>query len=448
MTTTITALPSVKGLMSKPNTRSSIDMNRVAAIILGGGQGTRLAPLTITRCKPAICFGGRYRLIDIPMSNAINSGCQKIFIVTQFLSSSLHQHIFRTYRSGSFSSGFIELLPAEQKPKANGWFQGTADAVRQNVDYFIDIPVDYFLILSGDQLYNINFQEMIRFAQETNADLTVAALPVNETDARRMGVLKLNEDRFITEFEEKPQERARLDHLSLPELTLRQMGNNFDKKRKYLGSMGIYLFKRQALLNLLEADSREDFGRHLIPTKVAQGNVAAYLYDGYWEDIGTIESFYEANMTLTSLNPLFNCYDENNPIFFHHFNLPPPKIMSTSMTNAIVCEGSVVEAEEVKNSILGPRTIVKSGTRITNSYVMGNDFYGPPIKSERIPDHLMIGKDCVIDRVIIDKHVHIGNGVTLTNKNKVKHFDNDNLCVRDGIIVITRGSSLPDGFTF
>ena len=448
MTTTTTALPSIKYPISQPHTPTAIDMNRVAAIILGGGQGTRLAPLTITRCKPAICFGGRYRLIDIPMSNAINSGCQKIFIVTQFLSSSLHQHIFRTYRPGSFSSGFIELLPAEQKPKANGWFQGTADAVRQNLEYYIDTPADYFLILSGDQLYNINFQEMIRFAQETDADLTVAALPVNESNAKRMGLLKLNEDRFITEFEEKPQERARLDHMALPELTLRQLGSKFDATRKYLGSMGIYLFKRKALLELLETDLREDFGKHLIPTKVSQGSVAAYLYDGYWEDIGTIESFYEANITLTSANPPFNCYDENNPIFIHQFNLPAPKIMNTSMTNTIICEGSIVEASNVENSILGPRTIIKSGTSIKNSYVMGNDYYVPPIKSERIPENLFIGKDCVIDRAIIDKHVHIGNGVTLTNKNKVMNFDNDHVCVRDGIIVITRGASLPDGFTF
>lgn len=448
MTTTSTVSLRRQCSISKPDTPPSLDMNRIAAIILGGGQGTRLSPLTITRCKPAICFGGKFRLIDIPMSNALNSGCQKIFVVTQFLSSSLHQHICRTYRQGSFSSGFIELLAAEQKPLVHAWFQGTADAVRQNIDYFIDTPVDYFLILSGDQLYNINFQEMIRFAQDTNADLTIAALPVEEKNAKRMGILKVNEDRMITEFEEKPQTREQLDHLCLPELTLKQLGHNFDKQRQYLGSMGIYLFKRKALLDLLEADSREDFGKHLIPTKVSQGSVAAYLYDGYWEDIGTIESFYEANITLTSANPPFNCYDESNPIFSHHFNLPAPKIMNTNVTSSIICEGSIIEAEEIKSSILGPRTIVKSGTSIKDCYLMGNDYYASPVKSERIPEQLSIGKDCQIERAIIDKHVYIGNGVTLINKNKLTHFDNDNVCVRDGIIVITRGTCLPDGFTF
>lgn len=425
-----------------------LDMSRVATIILGGGQGTRLNPLTISRCKPAINFGGKYRLIDIPMSNSINSGCLKIFIVTQFLSSSLHQHIYRTYRLGTFSSGFIELLPAEQKPSSEAWYQGTADAIRQNLDYFIDTPVDYFLILSGDQLYNLNFQHMLRYAYETDADLVVAALPVNETDAKRMGLLKLNEDRFITEFQEKPKERAMLDRMCMPEFTLKQMGDNFDQNRKYLGSMGIYLFKRQALLDLLQCDPREDFGKHLIPTKVSQGKVAAYLFDGYWEDIGTIESFYKANMALTDQNPLFNCYDEKNSIFSYHYNLPAPKIYGTQVNHSIICEGSIIEADEVTRSILGPRTVVKNGTIIRNSYLMGNDFYVPPIASGRIPDTLTIGANCFIDHAIIDKHVRIGNGVQLKNLNKIKEYNSERLYVRDGIIIVTRGADIPDGFVF
>lgn len=433
----------------KHSSQPSIDMSRVAAIILGGGQGSRLAPLTITRCKPAICFGGKYRLIDIPMSNSINSGCLKLFIVTQFLSSSLHQHIYRTYRLGTFSSGFIELLPAEQKPaNNNAWFQGTADAVRQNLEYFIETPVDYFLILSGDQLYNLNFQHMISFAQETDADLVVAALPVNEADAKRMGLLKLNEDRSITEFHEKPQERALLDRMCMPEFTIKQLGDNFDRNRKYLGSMGIYLFKRQALLDLLQCDPREDFGKHLIPTKVSQGKVAAYLFDGYWEDIGTIESFYKANIALTGPNPPFNCYDEKNPIFAYQNNLPAPKISSTRLNHSIVCDGSIIEADEVKKSILGPRTVVKTGTIIRNSYIMGNDFYSPPIASDRIPENLTIGENCIIDHAIIDKHVHIGNGVQLKNKNKLTHYNSEHLYVRDGVIIVSRGTNLPDGFIF
>lgn len=423
-----------------------IDMNRVASIILGGGQGTRLFPLTMTRCKPAISFGGKYRLIDIPMSNSINSGCLKIFIITQFLSSSLHQHIFKTYRLGTFSSGFIELLPAEEKPKKTGWFQGPADAVRQNVDYFIETPVDYFLILSGDQLYNMNFQNMIRYAKYTDADLVVAALPVNEHDAQRMGLLKVDDKNFVTDFYEKPQEIKVLDRFRMTSSNLLKAGLKISPDRHYLGSMGIYLFKREALLELLTQDAREDFGKHLIPTKVKQGSVAAYLYDGYWEDIGTIESFYNANIALTKSYPSFNWYDEDNPIFATPANLPGPKIFNSHIYHSIICEGSLVEADEISNSILGPRSVIKKGSLIKDSYIMGNDFYCPPIPTDRLPNELYIGENCTIRHAIIDKHVHIGNGVQLVNKNQLTHYNSDDIYIRDGIIIVTRGACVPDGF--
>ncbi len=423
-----------------------VDMSRVAAIILGGGQGARLSPLTATHCKPAISFGGKYCLIDVPMSNAIHSGCLMIYIVTQFLSTSLHKHISSTYRSGTFSPGFIELLTAEQRPNEHSWFQGTADAVRQNINYFSEAPVDYFLILSGDQLYNMNFQNMVKFAKETNADLVVAALPVAEAEAKRMGLLKLNEDRSIVDFREKPQEKDVLDHMRIPEFTLKQLDPDFDKSRQYLGSMGIYLFKRKALLDLLKTDPREDFGQHLIPTKVSQGGVAAYLYDGYWEDIGTIESFFKANIALTAPNPLFNCYDDKKPIFSMHLHLPPPKIFNTQVHHAIICEGSVVEGAEIINSILGPRTSIKSGSVVRNSYVMGNDFYNPPIHTERLPARLVIEENCILDHVILDKHVWIGKNVKLINKNRLKRYDGDGVYIRDGIIIVTRGAHVPDRF--
>lgn len=418
----------------------SIDMNRVASIILGGGQGTRLFPLTVTRCKPAISFGGRYRLIDVPISNSINSGCQKIFIVTQFLSSSLHQHIFKTYHRDTFSSGFIELLPAEQRAYDSGWFQGTADAVRQNIDYFIETPVDYFLILSGDQLYNMDFRKMLQFARKSNADMVVAAIPINEQDTKRMGVLKIDENSFIREFIEKPQEASLIEEFQLPDHASR------DKGRHYLGSMGIYLFKRDVLLDLLSHDPREDFGKHLIPTQVERGSSAAYVHDGYWEDIGTIDSFFQANMALTRKNSSFNCYDEANPIFSLRYNLPGPKISDTKITNVIICEGAIVDALEVSDSILGPRTMVKKGTIIRNSYIMGNDYYTPPIRTARLPEKLSIGEHCLLDRVIVDKHVFIGNNVELTNKQNLNHYDGDNVYIRDGIIIVPRGVSLPDGF--
>jgi glucose-1-phosphate adenylyltransferase len=421
------------------------DMNRVAAIILGGGQGTRLFPLTVTRCKPAISFGGRYRLIDIPMSNSINSGCLKIYIVTQFLSASLHQHIFKTYRLGTFSSGFIELLPAEQKHHNHVWYQGTADAVRQNLDYFQEAPVDYFLILSGDQLYNMDFQKMVAFAKKTDADLVIASLPIEEHDAKRMGILKTDEQQNITHFIEKPQEKSLLEEFRMDQKTTRQYGLD-DSKDHYLASMGIYIFKREVLFKLLFEDHREDFGKHLIPTKVNEGKTVAYIHQGYWEDIGTIESFYHANMALTTPTPPFNWYDEERPIFTSPHNLPGPKIYNSHINHSIICEGCIVDADEVSKSILGPRSVIKKGSIIRGSYVMGNDYYEPPIRSETLPRELQIGENCIIRNAIIDKHVHIGNGVQLINRNKLKTYDSSDVYIRDGIIIVTRGATLPDGF--
>lgn len=450
-------MPSLTTLINQQQIKTSLnqreipsppaDMKKVAAIILGGGQGTRLFPLTMNCCKPAACVGGKYRIIDIPISNAIHSGCSKIFIITQFLATSLHQHITRTYQQGSFSTGFIELLSAEQRPTQQVWFQGTADAVRQNLDYFINISADYFLILSGDQLYSMDFQHMLRFAQKTDADLVVASLPVAEGEAKRMGLLKVNEDLVITEFYEKPQEREILDHMRLPEFTLRQIGDKIDQQRQYLGSMGIYLFKRQALLDLLQQDLREDFGKHLIPTKVKLGKTAAYLFDGYWEDIGTIGSFFEANMALTKPSAPLNCYNEHRPIFFQPHFLPPPKIRNTQIKDSIICEGSTIEGDVIENSILGPRTVIKPGVILRNSYVMGNDYSSPQLKEGKLPQTFQIGENSLIDHAIIDKQVYIGKGVQLVNKNKLTHYNSEQIYIRDGIIIVTRGASIPDGFS-
>lgn len=425
---------------------SSVDMKRIATIILGGGHGTRLFPLTMSCCKPAACVGGKYKLIDIPISNAINSGCSKLFIITQFLSASLHHHISRTYQLGSFSNGFIDLISAEQRPSKQTWFQGTADAVRQNIDYFASVSADYFLILSGDQLYNMDFQKVLQFALETDADLVVAALPVAETEAKRMGLLKINEDRFITEFHEKPQEKEILDHMCLPEFTLRQIGDPADLQRKYLGSMGIYLFKREALFNLLKKDLREDFGKHLIPTQVQQGKVAAYLFDGYWEDIGTISSFFKANMALTMPTSPLNCYDDQKPIYFQPHHLPSPRITNTQIQDCIICEGAVVEADSIKNSILGSRTVIKQGSIIKNAYIMGNDFYLAPQQQDSKSTALQIGENCLLDRVILDKNVTLGTGVQLTNRKNLDHYDSEQVYIRDGIIIVVRGATIPDGF--
>lgn len=432
----------------KVETSQPINMNRVAAVIMSGGQGSRLAPLTNARCKPAVGFGGRYQLIDFAMSNAINSGCNKIFVLTQFLSASLHKHIINTYHLGPLSGGFIELLSAEQKPNSKNWYQGTADAVRKNLEYLAYAPADYFLILSGDQIYNFDFNDMLQYAKETNADLVIASLPVHEADAKRMGIFKFNEDRSITEFHEKPQSQDILDHMRLSDFMLEQVAGkeSVNNKRHYLGSMGIYLLKRQALFDLLQQDTREDFGKHLIPFKVEQGSVSAYIYNGYWEDIGTISSFFNANMALTQPHPPFNCYDEKNPIFSQPNNLPPAKIIDSNIRNSIICEGCIVEADEVNHSLLGPRTIVKKGTIIRNTYIIGNDFYYCPVKGQSIPDDLTIGEHCLIDHAIIDKHVRIGNGVQLINKGKLRRYESDYVTIKDGIIIVSSGANLHDGF--
>lgn len=423
------------------------DMSRVAAIILSGGEGSRLFPLTLSRCKPAISFAGRYRLIDVPISNSINSGCNKIFIITQFLSTSLHHHIFRAYRNDVFNSGFIELLSAEQKPSKQGWFKGTADAIRQNLEYLLELPVEYFLVLSGDQLYTMDFRELVNTAKRTNADVVVAALPVGEQDCKRMGILKIDSKDRITDFVEKSHDAEVLEHMQITEEQSRGFGS-YHQDHKHLGSMGIYLFKREALFKLLLEDLREDFGKHLLPTMVEKGKAAAHIFYGYWEDIGTIESFYEANIALTSPNPSFNCYDQHRPIYSAHFNLAGPKISNSLINHSIICEGSIIEADEVRNSILGPRTVVKKGSIITKSYIMGNDYYEPPIETGSLPSHLQIGKNCIITKTIVDKNVCMGDNVRLINKNGLRHYDGANFYVRDGIIIVPRGATIPDGFIF
>ena len=425
----------------------STDLKLVASIILGGGEGTRLYPLTLTRCKPAINFGGKYRLVDVPISNSIHANCYKIFVLTQFLSSSLHHHIFQTYMQGGRASSLIEILTAEQTPTQKSWFQGTADAVRQNIDYLLESPVDYFLILSGDQLYNINFREMLHFAKSTDADVVVAALPVNAQDATRMGILKVNGRHFITDFCEKPQDKELLQKLSSPSELIESIGISHASQRHYLGSMGIYLFKRKALVDLLKKDPREDFGKHLIPTQVAAGRAAAFLYDGYWEDIGTIGSFYQANLALTDSHPQFSFHSETRPIYTYRYDLPPAKFLDSQIKQTILCEGSLVDGDEISHSLLGPRSVIHKGSIIRDSYIMGNDYYESNVLDHhRLPSVPHIGEDCIITRTIIDKNVSIGKGVQLINKQKLTHYNGENIFIRDEVIIVPRGATIPDGF--
>lgn len=444
-----TLSPSAQSQSSPPSIfQSHQSMKQVASVILGGGEGTRLFPLTLSRCKPAIRFGGKYRLIDIPISNSLHADCYKVFVLTQFLSSSLHRHIFQTYMQGGRSTAPIEILAAEQKPLHRHWYQGTADAVRQNIEYLLESPVDYFLILSGDQLYNINFEEMLQFAKKSDADTVIAALPITPQEATRMGILKVNSESFITTFHEKPQDPSLLETLRSSDEVIRQAGLSLSDKRRHLGSMGIYLFKREVLEKILMHDSREDFGKHLIPSLVETGKTAAYLYDGYWEDIGTIGTFHHANIALTKPHPPFSLHHETRPLFTSRNDLPPAHLLNTRLQQSIVCEGAIVEAEELSHSILGNRSIIHQGTIIRDSYLMGNDYYEAPVRSHhRVPRHPHIGKDCVITHAIIDKNAVVGNGVKLINKDKLTHYDGHQIFIRDGVIIVPRGATIPDGFS-
>ncbi len=348
---------------------------------------------------------------------------------------------------GGQASNMIEILTAEQKPSQKSWYKGTADAVRQNIEYLLESPVEYFLILAGDQLYNLNFREMVGFAKSVDADVVVAALPVNAQEATRLGVLKVNNQNLITDFFEKPQTQDLLRELRSSDEVIKRAGVSPASQRDYLGSMGIYLFKRKALVDLLTKDTREDFGKHLIPAQVQAGKAAAFLYEGYWEDIGTIGSFYQANIALTNSNPQFSFYNEKRPIFTSRYDLPPAKFFYTQMQQSLLCEGAIIEADEVTHSILGPRSVIHKGSIVRHSYIMGSDYYEAPVRDhQRLPSIPHIGENCFLLNTIVDKNATIGKEVKLINKQKLTHYNGDNIFIRDGIIIVPRGAIIPDGF--
>ncbi len=391
----------------------------VATVILAGGRGSRLQPLTLNHAKPAVSYGGRYRLIDIPISNSINSGFRQIFVIAQYLSDELQHHIHHTH------PGSIEVLTPQHKQQ---WFTGTADAVRKNLPTLLQSSAEYFLILSGDQLYNINFQEMVAFAVETKSELTIASIPVYEKDASRMGLLQIDEERRVRTFVEKPRDRATLNQFVLP---------NTDQ---YLASMGIYVFQREALIELLQSDQRDDFGYHLIQTAVGRGKTTSFLYSGYWEDIGTIASYYEANLLLTHANKGLDTYDAHNPIYTRSTFLPGPKIHCSQINQSIICEGSQIHAQEISHSVIGLRSHIGKGTIIRSSVLMGN----PETRTKPFG----IGKGCMIEKAIIDERVEIGDHVQLVNKQGLSCYEKDGVFVRDGIIVIPAGTHIPNDFVF
>lgn len=438
--------------------RDSLSLDRVCVIVLAGGEGTRLFPLTEARAKPVVPFGGRYHLIDVPISHSLNSGLRNIYVIGQYMAYTLQKHLFKSYLHHGISQEKIQLLVPEERKGRKVWYQGTADAVRQNLDYFKEVSADYFLILSGDQLYNIDFRDMVRFAQEANADMTIAAQPVNHKNAKRMGLLRVAEESsLLTDFYEKPQHEEVLQRFYTDEATFQAMGAVMEDGHHYLGSMGIYLFKRQAMFDLLIEDHREDFGKHLIQTSMQKGNTHAYLYDGYWEDIGTIESYYHANLALTrhadDTKRGMQCYDERNLILTSPYYLPGAKVGHTIVHKSLICEGCIVEGKEVTHSILGVRTRVGKNSVIRDSIVMGCEFYKrEPLVTGETQYCPKIGEDCLIEKAIIDENVRIGNKVHLVNHKKLMTYDppdgEPRVYVRDGIIVVPRGSEIPSGYVF
>ncbi|MNQ30674.1 Glucose-1-phosphate adenylyltransferase [compost metagenome] len=416
----------------------------VVAIILGGGQGSRLFPLTETRSKPAVPIGGKYRLVDIPISNCINSDIFKIFVLTQFNSASLNAHIKNTFNFSIFSQSFVDILAAEQTPDNPTWFQGTADAVRQCMSHFLKHEFDYALILSGDQLYQMDFNEMLEAHIAADAAISIATLPVNAKDAPEFGILKTNHESCIEAFIEKP------DASLLPEWESEVSEQMQEKGKKYLASMGIYIFNRQLLEDLMADPHTKDFGKEIIPQAVGKHKILSYQYEGYWTDIGNIESFFEANIGLTADIPEFNLFDNDNKIFTRPRLLPPSKFRNSIINQSLISEGCIINAKEIKRSVIGIRSRIGEGTVLENCYVMGNDFYqdldelNHEANNNKI--HVGIGENCFIQNALVDKNVRIGNNVHISGGKHLDNFTNELYSIKDGIVVIKKGAILSDNF--
>ncbi len=433
----------------------SIDHNpksssNVLAVIMGGGQGTRLSPLTRLRSKPAVPLAGKFRLVDIPISNCINSDIRRIYILTQFNSASLHRHILKTYRFDQFSSGFIEICAAQQTLDSAGWYQGTADAVRQNLRYFFDYHPDYIIILSGDQLYRMDYRELVRQHVETKADITVATIPVPRHNADSFGILQVNEERRITRFVEKPKDPALLDSLRIGG-ALRAELKTETGEDQYLASMGIYIFSRQVLVDVLNND-KADFGKHIIPSAISTHRVFAHIYQGYWEDIGTIGAFFEANLQITRPNPPFDFFDLHAPIYTRSRHLPASLISGGTLSETVIADGCRIGANvTMERTLVGIRSVIQSDCELHECVVMGNDFYeaeDPEIRSQietRGLPRLGIGAGCKIRRAIIDKNVQIGDRCTISPDGKPEQMDSELFCIRDGIVVVPKGTIIPAG---
>jgi glucose-1-phosphate adenylyltransferase len=428
-------------------------MKRVMAIILGGGAGTRLYPLTKLRAKPAVPLGAKYRLIDIPISNCINSEIQRIYVLTQFNSASLNRHIARTYATAGagFSQGFVEVLAAQQTPDSPSWFEGTADAVRKYRWLFADWDVDEYLILSGDHLYRMNYAEFVRHHRETQADITLSVIPVDERRASEFGLMKIDDHGRVVSFSEKPKGDA-LQAMAV-DTTVMGLPKEKAKEQPFIASMGIYVFKKKVLLDLLnDQPERTDFGKEIIPDAARQYDLRAYLFKDYWEDIGTIESFYEANLALTEQPvPQFSFYDEKAPIYTRSRYLPPTKLLDSRVIESMVGEGCILKECTVERSVIGIRSRIETNCLIDNALLMGADYYESPAERQNALDSgkvpLGVGANSVIRRAIIDKNARIGRNVQIVNQDQVQEATREELgfVIRGGIVVVIKNATIPDG---
>jgi glucose-1-phosphate adenylyltransferase len=418
---------------------------QMLSVILGGGAGTRLQPLTSSRSKPAVPIAGKYRLVDIPISNCLNSGITRMFVLTMYNSASLNRHIKNTYHFSAFSSAFVDILAAEQTPDNPTWFQGTADAVRQGLRHIAPFDSEYILILSGDQLYQIDFQEMLASHVATEADITVATIPVTEKEASEFGILKI-EDQMITSFTEKPKSGL--------ENWISDTGEEMRNKGKvYLASMGIYIFNRQLLFDLLQNEFKEatDFGKEIIPQSISKYKVASYQYEGYWEDIGNIPAFFHANIGLTKDIPEFNLFDNTKTIYTRARMLPPAKISGTLFNHSVIADGCIINAAKLDHSVIGIRSRIGHGSNLTNVYIMGSDYYETlediALDLQHGIPQLGVGERCTIQNAIVDKNCRIGDDVKIIGGPHIEDGDSPLYTVREGIIVIKKGAVLPNGFS-
>lgn len=410
-------------------------MRNVLAVILGGGQGTRLYPLTKYRAKPAVPIGGKFRLIDIPISLCIHSEVKKIYVLTQFNTASLHRHIFNTYKFDRFSRGFVTILSAQQTMERSDWYQGTADAVRQNLDYIEEQDVDYVLILSGDQLFRLDIKDLVNFHKEKQAEITISSTPIEREKASSFGILRVNRNRRIVDFVEKPKDPALLDSLAIPPSQLEKTNKDI------LASMGIYLFNKDVLIKILKKNLAEDFGKQIIPVAIEKNKVYSYVFNGYWEDIGTIKSFFEANLDFANPVPQFNFYDEYKPVYTNARSLPGSKIKNCVINHALISDGSILEGSMISNSVIGLRSIIEQGSTLENVVMMGADYYKDIKKMGN--SKMGVGKNCFIRNAILDKDVGIGDNVIIDYQGTERMVETDLYHIVDGIVVIPKKVYIP-----